>query len=56
MFNPPFTKGGLLQPPPCRIFFSHKKTALRTKKSLGVIVFTSFPHVMVKTALKNFHK
>ena len=55
-FNPSFTKGGGCCNPPCRFFFRRIKTALRIKKSLGVIVLTSFPHVMAKTALKNFHK
>ena len=53
--NPRSPRGGHFDPPP-RFFFRQKKTARRSKKSLGIIILKYIPRVLAKTAKKNFNK
>ena len=49
-FNPRSPRGVISTPP--RFFFRQKKTARRSKKSLGIIILKYIPRVLAKTAKK----
>ena len=53
--NPRSPRGGGHFDPP-RFFFRQKKTARRSKKSLGIIILKYIPRVLAKTAKTNFNK